>query len=48
MPLPLNQWVGVIPGLGLWLLRMRRPVSSGGRVPSTRSPVAVISSATGV
>lgn len=48
MPLPLNQWVGVTPGLGLWPLRIRRPVSSGGRVPSTVRPVAVISSATGV
>ncbi len=48
MPLPLNQWVGVMPGLGLWLLRMRRPVSSGGMVPSTTRPVAVISSVTGV
>lgn len=48
MPLPLNQWVGVTPGLGLWPLRSRRPLSSGGRVPSTVSSVAVTSSTTGV
>uniref|UniRef100_A0AAU2K0V6 Uncharacterized protein n=1 Tax=Streptomyces sp. NBC_00049 TaxID=2903617 RepID=A0AAU2K0V6_9ACTN len=47
MPLPLNQWVGVTPGLGLWLFRMNRPVNSGGREPSTVSSVAVISSTAG-